>query len=179
MEKLTILSPILEQNLETLRNWRNDPSINQFFRNTDHITPQQQQNWFIDYCVNNRTYFEIHEKSSNILIGFCSLTNLDFINKSAEFSIYIGDSQYIGTGHAKDALQNLLTYGFYTLLLNRIWGEVFATNKKALKSFQKAGFVQEGVLRQKIVKNNNFIDTHILSVLLKDFLNAIREENHS
>ena len=50
-------------------------------------------------------------------------------------------------------LQLILQHAFETLNLNRIYLRVFATNARAKRSYEKAGLVLEGTMRQAVFRN--------------------------
>ena len=63
----------------------------------------------------------------------------------------------------------LLQHGFHTLNLNRIALDVYDTNLRAVRSYEKAGFVQEGRKRQAIFKDGKYIDILQMSVLREEW----------
>jgi len=79
-------------------------------------------------------------------------------------------------GLGAEAMSLLLRHGFETLNLNRILLRVYADNPRAIRSYQKAGFVQEGTLREAVFKRGKFEDVHLMSVLRREWL-ARKKEN--
>jgi RimJ/RimL family protein N-acetyltransferase len=63
----------------------------------------------------------------------------------------------------------LLRHGFCTLNLNRIFLRVFAENKRAIRTYEKVGFVHEGRLRQAVYKNGAYSDILYMSVLREEW----------
>ena len=59
----------------------------------------------------------------------------------------------------------LLRHGFRTLNLNRVYLRVHADNKRAIRTYEKVGFVHEGKLRQAVYKNGKYKDVLLMSVL--------------
>ena len=104
-------------------------------------------------------------------IGFM---HLDWTARCAEFGIFIGDTSLWDKGYGTEAVNLLLVHGFQTLNLNRIYLRVFSTNLRALRSYEKTGFVLEGTLRQAVYRHGQFIDVHIMSVLRPEW--AARQE---
>lgn len=100
-------------------------------------------------------------------IGIGGLTSIDFINRKAEFSLYIDPvSQKKGLG--KKALVKIVEVGFQNLALNRIWGEVFEGNH-ALKMFQDVGFKFEGRQKEAYFREGRFIDSIIVGMTRNEF----------
>jgi diamine N-acetyltransferase len=82
-----------------------------------------------------------------------------------EFGIFIGDKSLWDKGYGTEAVELLLLHGFQTLNLNRIYLRVYSTNLRAKRSYEKAGFVLEGTLRQAMYRHGQYADIHIMSVL--------------
>ena len=53
--------------------------------------------------------------------------------------------------------------------LNKIYLEVLANNSRAIHLYEKLGFVLEGIKREDVLKNNQYIDSKIMSILKKEF----------
>ncbi|MCJ7435442.1 MAG: GNAT family N-acetyltransferase, partial [Anaerolineales bacterium] len=72
-------------------------------------------------------------------------------------------------GLGTEAMTLLLRIGFETLNLNRIFLRVYADNSRAVRSYEKAGFILEGTLRQAVYKKGRYEDLHIMSVLRSEW----------
>jgi RimJ/RimL family protein N-acetyltransferase len=108
---------------------------------------------------------EIKEGDGWRLIGNCAFFELDWTSRCAEFGIMIGDRSVWDQGYGTETVQLLLKHGFETLNLNRVFLRVFDDNRRAIRAYQKAGFKQEGTLRQAVYKNGCYHDLHVMSVL--------------
>jgi RimJ/RimL family protein N-acetyltransferase len=98
-------------------------------------------------------------------IGSCGFFNLNWRCRRAEAGILIGAREHWGEGYGTDALRTLVHWGFYTLNLNRIYLRVFQDNARAVRCYQKVGFVEEGCLRQDDYRNGAYRDTLLMSML--------------
>ena len=67
----------------------------------------------------------------------------------------------------------LLQYGFSTLNLNRIALEVYDSNSRAVRTYEKAGFVLEGRKRQAAYRHGKYSDVLIMSVLRSEWQEEI------
>ena len=83
--------------------------------------------------------------------------------------IFSGDKDYWNQGYGSDAMRLLLKYGFNSLNLNRIYLHVFDTNPRAIRAYEKVGFVHEGRLRQDIFLNGSYVDVLMMSVLRSEW----------
>ena len=88
----------------------------------------------------------------------------------AEVGITIGEKEYQGKGYGTEAMEVLLEYGFKTVNLNRIQLRVYEFNSRAIKSYNKIGFVEEGRMRQGIFIKGKYHDIIFMSILQEEWL---------
>lgn len=98
-------------------------------------------------------------------IGSCGFHNLEWKIREAEFGISIGDKSFWNQGYGTETVQLLLKTGFETLNLNRIYLHVNADNLRAIRAYEKCGFVHEGRLRQAVYQHGHYQDLLVMSVL--------------
>ena len=144
------------------QDWRNDPEVRRWCRQTGLITEQHHNNWLKRIEDPDLDMFGIYVNQSYDAVGVCGLTGIDLVHSKAEFSLYIAP-RYRGAGYASGALKTLLRYGFDELGLNIVWGEVLDPNP-ARALFEKLGFVKEGTLRDRYYKAGRFWDSHMISI---------------
>jgi UDP-4-amino-4,6-dideoxy-N-acetyl-beta-L-altrosamine N-acetyltransferase len=148
-----------------IRHWRNDYRIWQWCRQHDFISDVEHEDWFrrqsSDPNIKMYKIIAVTETKS-AMIGVCGLTDIDLVNRRAEFSLYIAPNLQ-GKGFGRAGLTCLLTHGFSNLGLNVIWGESF-DNNPAIRIFQKLGFVKEGTRRDFYFRDGKFVDAHLYSM---------------
>lgn len=103
------------------------------------------------------------------MIGGCGFFNLDFRNRCSEFGILIGDKTYWNLGYGTEAVRLLVKHGFQTLNLNRIYLRVLDNNPRAIRAYEKAGFIHEGRQRQAEYKNGRYFDLLVMSILKEEY----------
>lgn len=118
----------------------------------------------------NDVVFAIVDKETDIHIGNVGLYVINWISRSAEFRIIIGEKEYWNKGHGTEATQLAVQYGFERLNLNKVWLGVNAEHKGAIKSYENVGFVREGILRQEIYHNGRYYDAVRMSILRDEYL---------
>ena len=106
----------------------------------------------------NVIQFIIYEKAAEKPIGPVYLRDIDHINSRAEYGIFIGEKDYLGKGIGAEAGILVLDYAFRELHLHKIMLKVFAQNVRAIKNYKKAGFVEEGFLRDEVRRNGIYYD---------------------
>ena len=122
---------------------------------------------------NSRKY--IVETLDGLAIGEIDYYDLEWKPRSAWVSILIGDIAYWGGGYGTDAMQTLLQYLFGELNLHRVTLTVHETNERAMRSYEKNGFVREGVMRDWAYFGGEYVNGVIMAVLAEDFLARLNE----
>ncbi len=165
------LRAIEEGDLAPLLAWRNDPRLRRYFREYRELNATQQRAWF-DSKVNGdpaTRMFAIVERTTNRLLGACGLCYIDWVNRTADFSIYIGaDDLYIDATFAPDAARVMVDYGFDELGLNRLWTELYEFDDRKIRFFAELGFTQDGRFRQTHWAEGRWHDSVYFSLLASD-----------
>jgi RimJ/RimL family protein N-acetyltransferase len=115
-------------------------------------------------------YFHLRTLVDDTLIGFVALFNIKWSNQSAEMAIGIGVPEYRGKGYGGDALRLILNYAFNELNLHRVELTVIAYNTGAIRAYERAGFVREGVKRQAIQRDGQRFDLIAYGILRDEWL---------
>lgn len=84
------------------------------------------------------------------------------------YTIAIGP-QSVGQGYGLDATRVLLRYGFDELGLHKIELQVWAFNTRAIRAYEKAGFVTEGIRRAVAFHAGAFHDEVLMGILEEEF----------
>jgi len=165
------LRAIEDSDLSQLLIWRNDPNLRRFFREYRELNSTQQLDWFNNIVNNDKStrMFSIVDLHSNKLLGACGLCYIDWINRSADFSLYIGDKDfYIDSKYAPDASKLLINYGFDELCLNRLWSEIYSFDFKKHDFLIEIGFKKEGTFRQTHWTEGGWCDSLYFALLRTD-----------
>lgn len=149
--------------------WRNNPTIYRWCRQYEPVTREHHDAyWARVACDPNTKMYAVYNRSS--VVGICGLTSIDWINRRAEFSLYIGP-EYQDRGYHEAALRALCLHGFNVLNLNCIWGESFEENP-AIKVFKRVGFKEEGRRRQFYFREGKYIDATLFSLLRDEYVDS-------
>jgi RimJ/RimL family protein N-acetyltransferase len=173
--KLVGLRAIESHDLPQLLAWRNDPRLRRHFREYRELNLTQQRQWF-DTRVNNdpaTRMFAIVERGREHhvgrLLGACGLCYIDWINRTADFSLYIGaDDLYIDERFAPDAAVTMIDYAFDELGLNRLWSEIYGFDAPKQRLFATLGFALDGRHRQTHWAEGAWHDSLFYSLLATD-----------
>ena len=113
--------------------------------------------------------FVIHEASTKNAIGFCGLHAIDWVSRRCQLNIIIGEENCWSQGLGSESCELLLKYAFDKLNLNSVQLGVNANNHRAIKAYEKAGFVQEGTRREFLFCNGQYCDMMVFSVLRTEY----------
>ncbi len=113
-----------------------------------------------------KIYFAICSKINNNFLGYLSLQNINYINKTGEFGIILKKEER-GKGFAKEAMELFFNYLQNILGIRKISLRVLEDNVSAIKLYEKMGFFYEGKLIKQIYINNSFKDLLIMGKFLE------------
>lgn len=170
--KLTGLRAIEKSDLPLLRDWRNVPEMRRNFREVRELNLTNQEKWFENSCTGNPNdfMFIIVDLEKNEPIGAGGLLYINWIIRSADFSLYIGKNNYYidEEGFTKEATQLLINYGFNNLNLHKIWMELYEFDTRKIEFFMNEfDFKQDAFLRDNCFEDGQYWNSLIIS-LIKD-----------
>ena len=158
------LRPILETDLQALYGWRNDSFIMARTRQQEKLEWRTHLEWWENLNPDKdvmRVIDVVDEYRAPITsIGICGITNIDWISRSGELSIYIGDKEYRGRGVGILIMQELKRIFFDNLNLRRFWAEVYGFNTPMMRLMEKTGFRYDGVLTATVWKDGAYQNSH-------------------
>ena len=96
----------------------------------------------------NSFQFGIHPIADDRFIGHVGLWVRDWAGAEAFVGIGIGERDYWSKGYGTDAMQLALRFAFHELNLERVSLEANGENGRAIRSYEKCGFVHEGTQRE-------------------------------
>jgi len=117
-----------------------------------------------------RVFWAICSRKTGKMIGYACLTDIHYINSSANLSgIMIGDKDYQDGMAWVETYLFIYEYVFERLNLNRIYGHAIDEHKMTLAIREAMFSVREGVMRQAAFKNGNYYDVSIGSILREEY----------
>lgn len=111
----------------------------------------------------------IAEVGTDRCLGHVGLYRIDYRIRSAEFAVMLGDPAFRGRGIGRDCARFMIDYGFLELNLNRIDLSVLATNERAIRLYERLGFLHEGRLREAQFRDGQYMDVLHMSILARDY----------
>lgn len=160
------LRPIADADTDLIVKWRNTPSVVQNFIFRQTFTPEMHRNWLATKVATGQVVqYIIIDKADDKPIGSVYYRDIDGHNRSAEYGIFIGEESARGKGLGTETAKLFTDFGFAELQLHRISLRVLAENTAARRSYEKAGFVQEGIFRDMELLDGQYRDVVFMARL--------------
>ncbi len=115
------------------------------------FSPKKAEEWFekdLDKDDPSNFLFSIRTLNDDQLIGDVGLDGIHWNHGDTFVGIGIGEREFWSKGYGSDAMRIILRFAFSELNLWRISLNVFEYNPRAIRSYEKVGFVHEGRMRQ-------------------------------
>ena len=158
-----------KEDLPIFVEWLNDPEVRRGLMLHLPLSIAEEQQWFENMLTSPQDerplVIEAQTDDGWTMIGNSSFHNLDWRNRNAELGIFIGDKSFWDQGYGTEVMQLLIKHGFTTLNLHLIYLRVYENNQRAIRAYKKAGFKEEGRLRQMIYQDGQYLDVIFMSVL--------------
>lgn len=135
------------------------------------ISLKDEKEWVENRRASNDMCFDfaIEDIETGKYIGGCSTQQVDVKNRNCMVGIMIGDKDYWGKGYGEDALRVLIKFVFEELNMHKICLGVFDFNERAIKCYEKVGFVEEGRFKEQLFKGGKYVDEIRMAILAKDY----------
>jgi len=163
------LAPMERSLIPKYVEWLNDPEVTAGLTIHWAITLAGEEAWFDGLIKRDPVEVPLSIQVLNdgnwLPVGNIGFHAVDQIVRASEIGIFIGDKRFWNSGYGTDAMRLMLRYGFGTLNFHRIWLRVYASNLRAIRCYEKAGFVHEGNMRDSGYKDGKYVDTLFMSVL--------------
>jgi len=163
------IRPIKKQDLEYLNSWKNNRKIYKFlgggFMPVSIDTQEQWLENIIDTTSNNKRFI-IERVDNNKPIGLIGLYDINWIHRTAEIGLFIGDGSEQGKGYAKIAYEIIESFAKKDLNLRKIKLFVVYNNNKALSLWKSVGFSEIGKLSRERYIDGEYLDLVIMEKFL-------------
>lgn len=133
------------------------------------LSVDKYKEWFekdlVEQQKNDELFFLIRTLEEDLTIGLIGLNGIQWVHGDAWVGIGLGEREYWGEGYGTDAMRILLRYAFEELNLHRLSLSVFEYNSRAIRSYEKVGFVIEGRARQFLNRDGRRYDMIFMGIL--------------
>jgi len=112
--------------------------------------------------------FAVVPHDMDTAIGLFQVRQLDAEFATAEWGFALGFT-FWGTGMFMDGAQMVVNFAIETLGVARLEARAAVANGRGNGALRKLGAVQEGILRRSFVKNGQFVDQVLWSILAEEW----------
>ncbi|KUL25913.1 GNAT family N-acetyltransferase [Streptomyces regalis] len=165
-----LLRPFTEEDVPVMARILSDPEV-------IRLTGSSEEEFGLDrlrawYGSRNdqtdRLDLGIVDRESGELVGEAVLNEWDEPNRNCSFRILIGPGGR-DRGLGTEAVRLMVGHGFEQLGLHRIQLEAYGHNHRALRVYEKAGFVVEGVRREADLRDGQWVDWVFMAILDREW----------
>ncbi|WP_027963782.1 UDP-4-amino-4,6-dideoxy-N-acetyl-beta-L-altrosamine N-acetyltransferase [Halalkalibacillus halophilus] len=150
------LKELTSNDLFLVLRWRNSDRIRSVMYTEKQISWSEHYKWYQKVSADSRLRVWIFYRFAQPL-GLVSISNINPEHSRCYWGFYIGDdSAPKGSGTIMGMLA--LNKIFEEIKLNKVCAEVISTNTGSLSYHKKLGFKEEGLFKNHLRKNNNYVD---------------------
>lgn len=167
------LSPVARQDIADHIRWRNDPDVAYWATagdpNFSPVTAVAVERHFEETLLVldplKAGVLGVHTLVDDRRIGMVDYREIDPVVRSATVGITIGEKELWGQRYGSEALGLLVAHLFAHLNLRRIQLDTWSGNERAVRSFTRLGFREEGRLREAVHGPDGYFDSVIMGLL--------------
>lgn len=172
------LRPITYADTDKIVSWRNSDAVRKNFIYQGLFTQESHENWLRTMVETGHVVqFMICDSVSGRALGSVFIRDIDRKHNKAEYGIFIGEADARGRGVGTAAAKLMLRYCFEEEGLHRVFLRVFAFNAQAIRSYEKAGFVREALLKDDVCIDGEYRDIVLMGSINPADGQKVRKEN--
>ncbi|MBR1930174.1 MAG: GNAT family N-acetyltransferase [Lachnospiraceae bacterium] len=139
--------------------WRNREDVRRNFIYQELFTRESHEHWIRTRVETGQVVqMIICNLEDDMPFGSVYIRDIDRQHNKAEYGIFIGEPLARGRGVGTAAAKLMLAYCFDELGLHRVYLRALAGNGQAIRSYEKAGFVREGTLKDDVCIDGAYQD---------------------
>jgi diamine N-acetyltransferase len=166
------LRPLRREDWQRTQEWRNDPEIRDaILGHRFPVTSEMEEEWVASVLRNrgnDRAIYAIELCDDDTMVGLVYLNGIDWLHRTADSGIVIGDKIRHRQGLGRRALTLLQAQAFEVLNLRKLTARIAAYNEPSLRLFARCGFEREGVQRAQIYLRGEYHDLVLLGRIAED-----------
>lgn len=168
------LRKLEREDLKLLHAWLNDRDLMAWARFTpDHMMSfsalEKEYERELSGEERDRVTYIVEDRDGGHAIGWCVVRTWDRKHVNAGIGIGLGDKEMWGKGYGTEALRLLLSIVFDQQGWHRAELWTLAENVRAIRSFEKAGFREEGRERESAYYDGAYHDVVLMGQLKSEW----------
>ncbi|WP_179199450.1 GNAT family N-acetyltransferase [Streptomyces viridochromogenes] len=169
-DERTVLRPFTEADAAVMAEIIEDPDVVRFTGEPSaELTVERLRDWYGSRSAQtDRLDLAVTDRATGELVGEVVLFEWDARARGCTFRTLIGPRGR-GRGLGTEATRLIVGHGFEQLGLHRIELEAYGHNARALRVYEKVGFVREGVRREADFRDGRWLDWVLMAMLEQEW----------
>lgn|SRR5690625_1218286 len=173
-----ILRKLTQTDADRIEELASDYDVAKTTLNIPHPYPKGGAKDFIERTIlaevdGKSVTYAIVKKRTNQLIGIIGI-KLTPTHKRGELGYWIGKPDW-GRGYGTEATKAIVTLGFETLHLHKIFSRAITTNPGSWRIMVKVGMTHEGTLKQHAARRGQFVDLVYYGILKEEYEQRLKK----
>lgn len=146
------------------------------------VSKEIEKNWVLSKSAHNQDeiYLAICTIENDEMIGWYSITNIDFLNRKCHCSgVVIGDKRYRDSLAFREAGDLAFQYIINELNMNRITGSCLKDHILSRANMEASYWTLEGIERQSLYKNGLYHDICRYAILRDEYLYHLQRGDYN
>lgn len=171
------LRHLKESDAEYMHEWMQDRDIQKCFRKRmNEMTVEQVKDFCCEasnsfqkqICTGESRHWAIVEDDNDEYLGTISLKEIDLENRNAEYAVVMR-KEVQGKGIGLQATNLLLDIAFNQMKLHKVYLNVLEDNLRAIRMYERAGFVFEGVSKEQLYIDDRYVGLKWYSIFNSNY----------
>lgn len=138
-------------------------------------TSKQDGETFAEFVINqhkegHQHFWAIEIKETSKMIGTINFVGIKEKYNWGELG-YVLNQNYWNKGYMTEAIKAVLKHSFESLKLNKVQAKCIKENIASYRAMEKVNMTYEGLLRQHMIKNGQYVDLVCYSILASEYNN--------
>jgi [ribosomal protein S5]-alanine N-acetyltransferase len=164
----------LEDANEEYLSWLNDEEVTKGLETVSKPYTMEMLQAYVSSILANPKgawKFIMTDIATGEAIGTGKIHNISEKHGTCNLGLMIGNRNFWGKGYGNEAYDLLIGFAFRELKIRKIWEAANATNIPSMAMCKKAGFKEEGVLKEQVLSEGKYIDKILLGLFASDWQN--------
>lgn len=170
------LRPFQETDIPIWAQWFNNPNITQFMNKGFYPNDEEKQHKYFEALIRSESDIQLAVilNHDHRLIGSVGLHKIDWVHRTGEISVLIGELESWGKGYGTIAVGLLVRHAFEKLNLRKLSAGMWNLNLGSEACFVKNAFQLEGRRREQFHFQGDYIDELCYGLLRSEWLSGLR-----
>ena len=170
-----VLVPFTEEHLHAPEYlaWLRDYDVIKFLNRKEYLLPIrfEEVKAYIENVLRSEkdSLLAIHLLEGNKFIGTFKFGRLDWVGKTVDLGVLIGDREQWGKGIATEVYTLALDHCFFKLGMRKVVAGCVGINFSMRRVLEKLGFVQEACFRKKDFIEGKYVDHYNFGIFKEEY----------